>query len=110
MKNGIVKSQDVVGVSVKNFENEDLGKIEEVILDKHKGDVRYVVLSFGGFLGMGDDLFAMPWKIFSYDENDDCFKINVSKEKLKNSPGFDKDNWPNFNDQKWNDDIHKHYS
>ena len=52
-QNGIVKASDVVGVKVKNSQNEDLGKVEAVMLDKHDGYVRYVVLSFGGFLGMG---------------------------------------------------------
>ena len=107
--NDIVRSKDVVGVNVRNRQNEDLGKIEDIMLDKAKGQVKYVVLSFGGFLGMGDKLFAMPWSIFSYDTDNDCFIITVDKEKLKNSPGFDKDNWPNMDSTAWNQQIHDYY-
>ncbi len=108
-RNGIVKANDVVGVEVRNPQNEDLGKVETVMLDKYEGDVRYVVLSFGGFLGMGDKYFAMPWEIFSYDENKDCFVIDVDKEKLKSSPGFDKNNWPDMSDSNWSQQIHSYY-
>lgn len=108
-RNGIVKADDVVGVEVKNPQNEDLGKVEAVMLDKYDGTVRYVVLSFGGFLGMGDKLFAMPWEVFSYNEDKDCFIINVDKETLKHSPGFDKDHWPNMSDAQWGQTVHKYY-
>ncbi len=109
MKNGLVKANDVVGVDVRNPENENLGNVEAIMLDKYQGTVQYVVLSFGGFLGMGDKFFAMPWEIFSYDDDKDCFVINVDKEKLKNSPGFDKDNWPNMIDPSWTKEIHDYY-
>lgn len=107
--NGIVKANNVVGVKVKNPQSEDLGKVEALMLDKYDGYVHYVVLSFGGFLGMGDKLFAMPWEIFSYDKDEDCFVINVDKEKLKNSPGFDKDNWPNMSDNTWSQQVHDYF-
>ena len=108
-RNGIVKADDVVGVKVKNAQNEDLGEVEAVMLDKHDGYVHYVVLSFGGFLGMGEKLFAMPWEIFSYDDDEDCFIINVDKEKLKNSPGFDKDHWPNMSDTTWSQGVRDYF-
>src|SRR5690348_9823020 len=88
----VVKTKEVIGVSVKNAQNESLGKIEEIILDKLSGNVRYVVLSFGGVLGMGDKLFALPWNAIHYDEDLDSFILNIDKEKLKNAPGFDKNN------------------
>ncbi|QBR84728.1 PRC-barrel domain containing protein [Legionella israelensis] len=105
----VVKSQDVVGTCVKNPQGENLGKVEEVILDKLQGSVSYVVLSFGGFMGMGDKLFAMPWEIFSYDENEDCFIINTDKEKLKQSEGFDKNQWPDIESTQWSQRIHNYY-
>ncbi|GGI93594.1 hypothetical protein GCM10007966_22750 [Legionella impletisoli] len=107
--NGLVKANEVVGVEVRNHHDEDLGKVEALMLDKITGQVQYVVLSFGGFLGMGDKLFAMPWDIFSYDDDEDCFRINVDKEKLKNSPGFDKDHWPDMANKAWGDKIHNYY-
>ncbi len=99
----------IVGVDVKNFQGENLGKIEAVMLDKLQGQVAYVVLSYGGFLGLGDKLFALPWDIFSYDNVNDCFTISIDKEQLKNSPGFDKDHWPDMSSKTWGTAIHKYY-
>lgn len=109
MNNQVVNSNDVVGASVENAQGESLGKIEALMLDKLDGQVAYVVLSFGGFLGMGDKLFAMPWSEFSYDADRDSFVINKSKEELESSPGFDKDNWPNMSDATWRNSVQKHY-
>ncbi|KTD52124.1 PRC-barrel domain protein [Legionella quinlivanii] len=109
MSRQIVNADNVIGVDVKNREGDSLGKIEALMLDKYQGQVAYVVLSFGGFLGMGDKLFAMPWSIFSYDPAQDCFVISVDKETLKKSPGFDKDHWPDMSNPSWMTAIHKHY-
>src|SRR5438132_816430 len=98
MVNNVVNANDVIGVEVENSHGENLGKIEALMLDKLKGNVVYVVLSFGGFLGMGDKLFAMPWQIFSYNKNSEKFVISIDKKKLENSPGFDKDHWPDMSD------------
>ncbi|TAL62857.1 MAG: PRC-barrel domain containing protein [Legionella sp.] len=109
MASQIVNVNNVVGVDVKNAQNENLGEIEAVMLDKATGQVAYVVLSYGGFLGMGDKLFALPWHIFSYDDSEDCFKIPLDKEKLKNSPGFDKDHWPDMSSSTWRNSINSYY-
>lgn len=109
MTHNIVNCDDVVGVSVENPEGENLGKIEALMLDKLTGTVSYVVLSFGGFLGMGDKLFAMPWYIFNYDPEREKFIISLSKEILKSSPGFDKNHWPDMSSKTWNTAINDHY-
>lgn len=108
--NNIVKSAEVIGVTVKNSEHEKLGKIEEIVLDKFSGQVHYVVLSFGGLLGMGDKFFAFPWKSISYAKDDKCFILNVSKDKLKDAPGFAKDNWPDMAQEQWGRDIQTYYN
>lgn len=109
MTSRIVNADNVIGVSVKNLQNEDLGQVEAIMIDKISGQVAYVVLSYGGFLGMGDKLFALPWGVFSYDKMDECFKISLNEEKLKNSPGFDKDNWPDMSSDAWTSSINKYY-
>lgn len=108
-RNNVVKSTEVVGVGVKNPKKESLGEIEEVMLDKRSGRAAYVVLSFGGFLGMGEKLFALPWNAISYDQNEDCFILDRSKESLKNAPGFDKDHWPDMADTQWGKSINEYY-
>ncbi|WED43079.1 PRC-barrel domain-containing protein [Legionella cardiaca] len=109
MSRQIVNAEDVIGVEVRNRQGDNLGTIEALMLDKYEGFVSYVVLSFGGFLGMGDKLFAMPWSIFNYDDKAECFVIGVDKETLKNSPGFDKDHWPDMSNPTWGAAIHKYY-
>lgn len=109
MTQQIVNSEDVVGVEVENTQGENLGKIEALMMDKLTGKVAYVVLSFGGFLGMGDKLFAMPWHIFSYNPDSEKFVISMSKERLKNSPGFDKNHWPDMTSSSWTNSIRDYY-
>ncbi|AUH72726.1 PRC-barrel domain-containing protein [Legionella sainthelensi] len=105
----LVNSNNVVGIGVENSAGEDLGQIEALMIDKISGQVAYVVLSFGGFLGLGDKLFALPWKVFSYDPVLEKFILNVDKEKLKNSPGFDKENWPDMNADSFTQAIRSYY-
>ena len=105
----VVKASEVTGVKVKNTEGESLGTINEVVIDKLYGKVNYLVLDFGGVLGFGNKFFAMPWGLFSYDKNDDCFTINIDKDRLKNAPGFDKEHWPNFSDMEFISSINKYY-
>ena len=92
----VVKASEVTGVDVKNLAGDDLGSINEVVIDKVMGKVNYLVLDFGGVLGFGNKFFAVPWDLFTYNEDDDCFILNLDKGNLENAPGFDKDNWPNF--------------
>ena len=102
----VVKANDeIVGVNVKNYANEDLGEITEVMLDKLTGQVAYVVLESGTFLGMGGKLFALPWNALHYDDTKECFKIDIDKEALKKSPGFDKDHYPDMADRTWGQNI-----
>jgi sporulation protein YlmC with PRC-barrel domain len=97
MKNqNIVKSSEISGAKVKNKAKEDLGDIAEVVIDKTSGKINYLVLNFGGFLGFGNKFFAVPWNLFLYNNEEDCFILNVDKQQLQNAPGFDKDHWPNF--------------
>ena len=99
-----LKSDDVV-----NANDEKLGKIEDLMIDLGSGRIAYAVLSFGGFLGMGDKLFAIPWNALSVDTDEKRFVLNVKKETLEKAPGFDKDHWPNMADQKWGASIYEYY-
>lgn len=105
----MVKASEVTGVKVRNAMGEHLGEINDVVLDKTLGKINYLVLDFGGVLGFGNKFFAIPWQLFTYDANEDCFLLNIQKELLKNAPGFDKDNWPNFADADFKASIAKYY-
>ena len=98
----------LVGNDVCNQKGEDVGDIKEIMLDMHNGKVSYAVLSFGGFLGMGEKLFAVPWGALTLDTKNKRFVLNVEKDRLKNAPGFDKDHWPDMADQSWAREIHSY--
>ena len=99
----------LVGNDVYNHKDENLGDIKEIMLDMRSGKVGYAVLVFGGFLGMGEKLFAVPWDALVLDTKHKRFVLNVDKDRLKDAPGFDKDHWPNMADQSWAREIHSYY-
>ena len=97
------------GNDVYNKQDEDLGDIKEIMIDVPTGRVAYAVLSFGGFLGMGEKLFAVPWGALKLDTVSKRFVLDVSKERLKEAPGFDKDAWPDMADPTWVKKLHTYY-
>jgi sporulation protein YlmC with PRC-barrel domain len=104
-----LRASEILGREVQNAKGEDLGEIEDIVLDEGEGRIAYAVLSFGGFLGMGDRLFAIPYTALR-PADEDTFVLDVSKEVLEKAPGFDKDNWPDTADRQWGESIHRHYS
>ena len=109
VSNVVRASKDVVGKDVKNTKDENLGKIEETMLDKVAGRVAYIVLESGGVLGLGTKYFALPWNSINYNKEKDCFILDIDKEKLKNAPGFDKDNWPDMADRQWGQTVNNYF-
>ena len=105
-----LSANTLIGDDVKNAAGENLGKIEDLMIDVNGSEVNYAVLSFGGFMGIGDKLFAVPLKAMQLDTENKCFVLNESKERLENAPGFDKDNWPNHSDPKWTTQVHSYYN
>lgn len=105
----VLSATTMIGDDVVNARGEDLGTIEEIMLDLDQGRVAYAVLSFGGFLGLGDKLFAIPWDALEVDEAHERFILNVDKDTLKNAPGFDKDNWPETTESQWLVGVYEHY-
>lgn len=105
----VLSASTLAGDRVVNSAGEHIGKIDEIMIDTPTGRVAYAVLSFGGFLGMGDKLFAIPWSRLSLDEGNKQFLLNVDKETLKKAPGFDKDNWPDMADRTWGTEVYNYY-
>uniref|UniRef100_E6PJU7 PRC-barrel n=1 Tax=mine drainage metagenome TaxID=410659 RepID=E6PJU7_9ZZZZ len=108
-RTGLMGADTLIGTDVHNEQADNLGEIKEIMLDMRSGRVEYAVLSFGGFLGMGEKLFAVPWGALKLDADHKYFVLNVDKERLKSAPGFDKDNWPNMVDPTWATSIHSYY-
>jgi len=105
----LMGADTLIGNDVYNTADESLGTIKELMVEMSTGKISYAVLSYGGFLGMGDRLFAVPWGALKLDTVKKRFTLNASKEQLKNAPGFDKDHWPSMADATWVTDVHNFY-
>jgi len=109
LPSNLKKASELIGTKVENPNGDNLGQIEDVVLDTNNGRVAYAVLSFGGFLGIGDKLFAIPWQALRENPEKKICLLAVDKETLKSAPGFDKKNWPNMADAQWQSQIETFY-
>lgn len=101
------KTSKVIGTTVKNKEHETLGSIQDLVFNTD-GRISYAVLSFGGFLGLGDKYFAVPWGSLSA-ASDSFFVLDVDKDRLRSAPGFDKSSWPNMANSEWSTEVDRFY-
>jgi sporulation protein YlmC with PRC-barrel domain len=107
----VSRASKIIGTHVKNSNGDNLGNIKELVLDPVSGQVVYAVVSFGGVLGMGDKLFAIPWKALDWNRDKEYYVLNVDKTTLTKAPGFDKKHWPDSSN-KWdqlNEEINQFY-
>ena len=107
--NSPVKASSMIGTDVVSPKGDSLGDIKEVVIDPRTGRVAYAVVSFGGFLSIGEKLFAIPFSAFEYSVENSNYVLDISKERLEAAPGFNPDAWPSMADEKWNRDVYKYY-
>lgn len=105
----LMGADTLMGNDVYNRDGEDLGDIKELMIDMASGKIAYGVLSFGGVLGLGDKLFAVPWSALVLDTVNKRFTLDVPKGTLDDAPGFDKDHWPSMSDKTWAAGVQKFY-
>lgn len=105
----MLSSSSLTGDEVCNLKGENLGHIKDLMIDTGSGQVQYAVMSCGGFLGMGDRLFAIPWKELELDPEKKRFLLDAQAEWINDGPGFDKDDWPDMTDQQWASSIASYY-
>lgn len=109
-----IKASTIIGTQVVDPKGNSLGDIKEIVIDPRTGRVAYAVVSFGGFLSLGEKLFAIPFSAFEYkvtksDLVASEYVLNVSRERLQAATGFDADHWPLMRDEKWHRDLHTYY-
>ena len=104
-----LSASTIAGDKAVGIDGEDLGHIEEIVIDLSDGRVNYAVLASGGFLGLGEKYFAIPWDMLTVDTDKHEVMVEVSKDILQNAPGFDKDNWPDTNEREWIDEVYAYY-
>jgi hypothetical protein len=107
----LIRGNTFIGANVENPQGQNLGEIKDIVIDRASGRMAYAVVSFGGFLGMGEKLFAVPWGAFSQPKADkETFVLDVDKERLKNAPGFDTHNWPQMASREWVTSLYSYYN
>jgi hypothetical protein len=97
----LIGSDKVEGTAVYWSDQEKIGSIERVMIDKISGKVAYAVLSFGGFLGMGEDYYPVPWSTLEYDTNLGGYRANLTRDQLENAPRYNESqgwDWSREND------------
>ncbi len=104
-----LKVSNIIGTNVIDSYGAKLGDVKEIVIDPQAGKVAYAVISFGGFMGMGNKLFAVPFSALQYVPRSNEYTVDASREQLKEAPGFDADNWPTMADEQWNRDLYQHY-
>jgi sporulation protein YlmC with PRC-barrel domain len=110
----VIRASQLIGMNVESRSGESLGEVNDLVLDAGSGRIRYAALSFGGVLGIGDKLFAVPWQMFSCtrdpeDSNEFRLVLNVEEEALKNAPGFDQSKWPDMADKRFSSQVDEFY-
>jgi sporulation protein YlmC with PRC-barrel domain len=108
------RASRIESMKVRNAAGEDIGKIKDLVIDFNSGKIQYAALDFGGLFGVGDKLFAVPWSSFTCVEGsgvraDRHLVLDISKEQLKNAPGFGKNHWPDVANPNWANEVDKYY-
>ncbi len=113
----LVRASQLIGMNLQNSQGKSVGEINDIVLDAKTGKVRYAAVTYGGFLGMGDKLFAVPFAALKVRQNPDdpadagdyVMVLDVTQAQLKGAVGFDQDHWPNMADENFVRDLHKRY-
>lgn len=105
----LIAADKVEGTSVFNSEGEKLGTVDTVMLDKRGGNVAYAVMSFGGFLGMGEKHHPLPWQTLTYDDAKHGYVVNISKDQLKKAPTMSVGEYERLADRAYGESIYNYY-
>ena len=105
----VMSCATLAGDAVVNTRGENLGKLEHIVLDVPSGRIAYGVLARGGVFGIGEKLFAIPWHALALDAARRCFVLEIDRDRLEKSPGFDRDRWPAMGDAAWASRVHDYY-
>lgn len=111
-----IRASQLIGANLKNSSDESVGEIKDLVLDANTGKVRYAAVTYGGFLGLGSKLFAVPFEAFRVRQNtnsassgDYTLTLDVTKEQLKGAQGFNNDHWPDFADTTFTQELDRRY-
>lgn len=100
----------IIGSTVRDAKDKKIGDIKDLILDSRRGEVAYVVVNFGGVMGVGRKYHAIPWRALEASDNGRYYVLHADRETISQAPGFDKGNWPEMADQKWSAEIDRYWN
>lgn len=106
----LISSQKVDGTAVYNRNGDRLGTVDHMMIDKFTGHVEYAVMSFGGFLGIGESYNPVPWKSLTYDVNLGGYVLNADRTRLQEAPRFQANARPDWSDQSYTDKVDDYWS
>jgi hypothetical protein len=105
----LIASDKVEGTAVRNVSGDKVGTIERVMIDKRAGKVAYAVMSFGGFLGMGQDYVSLPWHMLRYNESLDAYELNITEDQLHGAPAVAHGWDTGIVSRDWERKVHTYY-
>jgi sporulation protein YlmC with PRC-barrel domain len=105
----LISADKVEGTAVYNPAGEKIGKIENIMIDKQSGKVAYAVMSFGGFLGIGDKYYPLPWSMLTYETRLGGYVVNLDKKVLEGAPSYEPRDRIDWDDEKWGRRVHDYY-
>jgi hypothetical protein len=107
--NSLIGADKVQGTPVYSAEGDHLGEIHEIMIDKLSGNVAYAVMSFGGFLGMGEKYHPLPWSALDYETDAGGYVVNLSREQLEGGPSYEREATPRWGDRDYETKLHDYY-
>lgn len=113
-KGHMVRASQIIGHAIVNPQDEGVGEISDLVVDPNSGKIRYAAVTYGGFVGLGNKMFAVPWEAFECrqsGEDADEYKVmlDIRQEQLEEAEGFNEENWPNFADRNFTNKLDKRY-
>jgi hypothetical protein len=105
----MISSDKVEGTAVYDRSGEKLGSVHTLMIDKTSGHVTYAVMSFGGFLGIGDRYHPLPWEVLTYDTGQGGYVVDLDRQRLEEAPSYGANEDPNWSDRSWGQRVHDYY-
>lgn len=106
----LFRGSRIIGSNVRDPKDKKIGQIKDLILDGGRGEIAYAVVSFGGVLGVGNKLHAIPWQVLDPSDDGNYYILHADSETISQAPGFDKARWPDMTNQRWHAEIDRYWS
>ena len=106
----LIASDKVEGTPVRRSDGEKIGTIERVMIEKRSGKVAYAVMSFGGFMGLGEEYYTLPWSVLKYNTHLHAYELNLTEDQLRGAPRRSAQRLHALLDREWEDHVHRYYN